>query len=274
MLFHFVAHAGASVRDADPDVIPRSDFFDRGFLFFGRLDGDGGCFEGKRSAVIHCVASIHDEVKNDLGELTRIDSRIGAVFAAVQMTFNRNVFTEETQQRTLEICNERINFRDARSEWMFAAEGKQLSGQNRRAPGRIPDFADVLSDGAFHSDLIQKEIAITENRRKEIIEVVGDAAGQLAKGFHLLRTDELILELLSRRYVHEGPDELKGPPFAIANNEPAFEQVQIGTIGMPETVFSRPMITLAAQSIAESNGSARPILGMNLLLPEPDVAGV
>jgi hypothetical protein len=157
---------------------------------------------------------------------------------------------------------------------MFAAESEELGGQIGSTARCVPDLADVIPDGAFHPEFIQKEIAVTENGREEIIEVVGDAAGQLAESFHLLRTNELILELFSRRYVHERADELNGPAFAIANDEAAFEQVEVRTISMPETVFSRPMVTFAGQSIADGDGGARPILGMNLLLPEPDIAGV
>ena len=42
---------------------------------------------------------------------------------------------------------------------------------------------------------------------------------------------------------------------------------------MPEAVFSRPMITHGGESIADRSGSAGPVLGMNLFLPETDFVG-
>ena len=52
----------------------------------------------------------------------------------------------------------------------------------------------------------------------------------------------------------------------------AFEQIEIRAIQVTEAIFSRPMIALAGESIANAGGSARSILGMNLFLPEADVA--
>src|SRR4051812_9342964 len=211
MLFHFIAHSSAGVCDADLDVIAGRNLIDGRFLFFGSCDGDGRRFQAERSAMDHRVAGVHDEVEDNLGELTWIDFRVGAVFAAVQMTFDRDVFSEEAQQRTFEIRDESINLEYSRREGMLTAKGEQLSGKNGRASSRIPDFADMVSDRAFHPDLIQEQVAVTENGSEEIIEVVGDTAGELAEGFHLLRTNELILELLSRGHVHQRPDELERP---------------------------------------------------------------
>ena len=155
---------------------------------------------------------------------------------------------------------------------MLPAEGEQLSREDRGPAGRTSDFANVIGDRAFHAELVEKQVAIAEDRREKIIEVVRDAAGELAKGLHLLRTDELILQLLARGHVHERSHEADGRAGGIADDQRAFEQVEVGPIGVAKAVFSSPMIALSGESVADAAGRPRPILGMNLLLPEADVS--
>ena len=130
----------------------------------------------------------------------------------------------------------------------------------------------MVRDLAFHAELIEKQIAVAENRREKIIEVVRDPAGELAKRFHLLRTDELILQLFPRGHVHERPHEANGRACGIADDQRAFEQIQVGPVEASKTVFSGPMIALGGEGIANAVGRSRTILGMNLLLPEADVS--
>ena len=69
----------------------------------------------------------------------------------------------------------RIHFDDARGEGMLPAEGEQLSRQDGGPASRTSDFANVVCDLAFHAELIEKQIAVAENRRKKIVEVVRNA---------------------------------------------------------------------------------------------------
>src|SRR4051794_24664873 len=101
---------------------------------------------------------------------------------------------------------------------MFAAEGEQLAGQ-RRSPRRgSADFANVLRNFSLHLQLVEEEIAVAENGGEKIIEVVGNAAGELAERFHLLRANELVLKLFARRDVHQRTDELQRPAERIADD--------------------------------------------------------
>ena len=155
---------------------------------------------------------------------------------------------------------------------MLAAEGEQLSRQDGGPAGGVSDFADVAGDRAFHPELVEKQIAVAEDRGEKIIEVVRDAAGELTKRFHLLRADELILQLFPRGHIHERPHEANGRARGIADDQRAFEQIPIGTVAVVEPIFARPAVAFRGQRIANAGGRARPILGMNLLLPEADVA--
>ena len=132
----------------------------------------------------------------------------------------------------------------------------------------------MISNRAFHPQLVEKKIAVAENGGEKIIEVVRDAAGELAERFHFLRTNELILELFAGRHVHERADESDRFAIAVADDVRPFEQVEIRAVQMTEPVFPRPLFARVRQGVANARDRARPVLRMNLLLPEADVAGV
>ncbi len=190
---------------------------------------------------------------------------------AIEMALDGNVLAEETQQGAFEIRQKRIHFDHLRGERMLPTEGEQLSREDRGPACRTSDFADMIGDRAFHPELVEQQIAIAEDCRKKIIEVVRDAARELAKRFHLLRADELILQLFARGHVHERSDEADGRAGGIADDQRALEQVEVGPVEVPKAVFSRPMIARGGKSIADAEGGPRPILRMNLFLPETDV---
>src|ERR1700674_1638216 len=156
---------------------------------------------------------------------------------------------------------------------MFAAESEKLRGEDRGAAGRITDFADVLFDLALHSEFVEEQIAVAEDRGEKIIEVVGDAAGQLPKCFHLLRAHELVLQLFPRGYIHDGADETNRRARRITNDQRALEQIPIGTIAVAEPVFAGPTIAVSRERVADAGGGADPILRVNLPLPEADAIG-
>ena len=131
----------------------------------------------------------------------------------------------------------------------------------------------MLFDLALHPEFVEKQIAVAEDCGEKIIEVVGDAAGELPKCFHLLRAHELILQLFSRGYIHDGADKTDRYAGCIADDQRALEQIPVGTVAVAEPVFARPMIAVSGESIADAGGGAGPILWVNLPLPEVDAIG-
>ena len=56
-------------------------------------------------------------------------------------------------------------------------------------------------------EAIEDQIAVAVDHREQVVEVVRDAAGQPAHGFHLLRLTELLLEPLQFRHVARHADQ-------------------------------------------------------------------
>lgn len=58
----------------------------------------------------------------------------------------------------------------------------------------------------INARLAPPKVAYIVNDSQEIIEIMGNATGQLADGFHLLRLTELVLELLAFSNVLQDPE--------------------------------------------------------------------
>ena len=65
----------------------------------------------------------------------------------------------------------------------------------------------MTRDRALTPGFAKNKIAVAEDGREEIVEIVRDAAGELAERFHFLGAAELILQLFARGDVHERADE-------------------------------------------------------------------
>ena len=83
---------------------------------------------------------------------------------------------------------------DPALEHLLAAEGEQLLGQPRRAlrrPCGSPTRRDASARPAGSS--FDQELAEAEDHGQQVVEVVGDAAGQPADGLHALRVPQALL---------------------------------------------------------------------------------
>ncbi len=78
---------------------------------------------------------------------------------------------------------------------LAAAEHQQLPGQRRGALGGAADLVDVLADRRVLVELVARERDAGEDHRQQIVEVVGDTAGELADALQALCLSEAVLEL-------------------------------------------------------------------------------
>jgi hypothetical protein len=67
------------------------------------------------------------------------------------------------------------------------AEGEELARQGGGALRRAPDLLHVATPGIVAVECLEQQIGIAVNRRQDVVEVVGDAAGQPPHRFHLVR---------------------------------------------------------------------------------------
>src|ERR1700722_13588929 len=95
--------------------------------------------------------------------------------------------------------------------WREKAKRRLVSAAARVTPCKAMSRADNLCRGVGGlqlRNLPADQIEPAQNESQEIVEVVGDAAGQLADGLHLLSLPQLLFEATTLRYVscaHEYP---------------------------------------------------------------------
>ena len=78
-----------------------------------------------------------------------------------------------------------------RLQRLLAREGQQLAHQRRRAVGVLLDLHNVGEGLIAGPVALQQQVAKTDHRGQHVIEVMRDAAGQLAYRLHLLRLRQL-----------------------------------------------------------------------------------
>lgn len=75
---------------------------------------------------------------------------------------------------------------------MLATEGEQLAGEGSGSFSSFDDVRGGVVQIAIGSRPALDERAITDDDVEQIVEIVGDSAGELADGFHLLRVAKLL----------------------------------------------------------------------------------
>ena len=78
-------------------------------------------------------------------------------------------------------------------EDLLAAEGQELAGQAGGALGRPSGSAPRYSRrGSSGAELAEQQLAVAHDDGQQVVEVVGDAAGQPAHRLHLLGLPQLL----------------------------------------------------------------------------------
>ena len=122
------------------------------------------------------------------------------------------MLADQPREHAARVREQRVEVEDARLEHLLAGEREQLAGQVRRALAGPADLRDVLADRVVRRELGEGHVAVAEDRRQQVVEVVGDASGELADALHLLGLAELLFELPALGDVHDGAldDDLAG----------------------------------------------------------------
>ena len=162
----------------------------------GQLAVRGG--DRDPAALRHRVARVHHQVHQHLLDLARIGQHVpeGGVVGEVE----HDVGADQAAEHAVGLANDIVEREHLRLEHLAPAEGEQLPGEPRGALPRLPDLLDVASDRVALPHLLQQEVAVAEDGGEQVVEVVGDPAGELADGLHLLGLAELLLAPAERRF--------------------------------------------------------------------------
>ena len=202
---HLRRHAGAGVGHGNRQVLPRRHVVRarRPLIqpLVGGLDGDA-------TAVRHRVAGVDAQVEQRVLELRGIDQR--GPEAGRSDNLDRDAGADRALDQLLHAGDQPVHVRRFGIKGLPARKGEEAVGEGRRAPRRALGgdhvAVDVLETPLFDAHLHQFERA--GDAGQQVVEVVRQAAGELAHGFHLLR---LAKEFLGFLPLHHLGFELPGP---------------------------------------------------------------
>ncbi len=109
--------------------------------------------------------------------------------------------------------------------------GSLFRGMTRHAD----DLQALLVECAATFDKAQSP----QHGRQQIVEIMGDAAGEFADRVHLLRLDKLTLEQAALRHVEQGSGDFPAAALGIAQRHRLFEEMLVTAIGALPAIFER-----------------------------------
>ena len=83
-------------------------------------------------------------------------------------------------------------------EFLAARKGEHALRQRRAALRAADGIVDQASDWGHRAHALASEFEAAEDRHQQVVEIVRDAAGELADGIHLLRLEQRLARLLQR----------------------------------------------------------------------------
>jgi hypothetical protein len=101
---------------------------------------------------------------------------------------------DERAQQTLHVGDDGVDVDDFEFEKLFAAEGQKLAGERGGAIGGLLNGFGFGVQRMAWRELVEQNLGVAADDHEQIVEVVSDAAGEAADGFHFLGLAELIFE--------------------------------------------------------------------------------
>ena len=146
----------------------------------------------QRAAVRHGVAGVDGEVQDDLLQL----AGIGLHRVALRTERTSSSTSSPIRRRSIGVStpDDRVQVEHLGRDDLLAAEGEQLTGQVGRAFAGVQDLRERLRERIARREPVDASPAVADDDRQQVVEVVRDAAGQPADGFHLLGLAKSLLQ--------------------------------------------------------------------------------
>ena len=192
-------HAGAVVPDGNSDVVAGgtsgswarsvSSRVALAVSMTTRQGGVGRCVGG-RAPGQDGVAGVDGEVQEGVFELVGVG--VGGPEAAGEDGFDVDEVAEGAAEEVCGAGDELVEVDGSGEEGLAAGEGEEAGGEGGGAGGAVEGVVEEAL-GAVIDGAAAEEVEAADDDGEEVVEVVGDASGELADGFHLLGLAELFL---------------------------------------------------------------------------------
>ena len=149
--------------------------------------------DADRAALGHGVARIDREVENRLVELRGVD--LDRPQAGIGMQLHDHLLAQGPAQHAGDLRQALVEVDHRRLQRLLAREGEQPARQLGAAQRAVQRFLDDLA--LPRVGLLHRDVEIADDDAEQVVEVVRDAAGQLADRLHLHRLAQLLLDRLA-----------------------------------------------------------------------------
>ena len=112
-----------------------------------------------------------------------------------------DVLADQSSQHPLDVGDHRVEVDGLRLQQLPPSEGEQLPHELGGPISCARDLLGVATEPVAGFEALEQELAVARDRGQQVIEVVGDAAGEPADGLQPLRLEQLGLERLALRDV-------------------------------------------------------------------------
>ena len=179
---HFARHADPGIFHPQTDPVPGLDTVvnrERGVV-----DVDVGRLDRKAPSFGHRVPGVESQVQDHLLELRGFGLHRRNVVTEPHVQLD--ILTEHALQHPLGIAHHVVEVEDTGSDDLAAGEGEEAMGQIAGPLRRAPDLRErgAILLGADRARL--QEFGVAEDGGQQVVEVVGDAAGQPADALQAL----------------------------------------------------------------------------------------
>src|SRR6202035_53158 len=209
-LQHCRRDAGARVADDEPHIRPGGESTPRKRALLATLDALEK--HAEYTTALHCMECVGAQVHRHLMQMRGVSDHCSVTGCEcfLEATPRRQRGCEQLKR----FLDHRLNVHRHALTEPAAAEAENALDERLCTPRRVHDIVEVAPQGAACSRMLVRKLAVPQDRAEDVVEVMGDTAGQCPDRLHLLRLPQLRLQvflvdlrLLSRGDVNCRADE-------------------------------------------------------------------
>ena len=177
-------HPRAAIADEDADILPGRDLC---FAGVGLVEEDIRRLDRELATIGHRVARVDGEVEQRALELGRVDE--GRPKSAGEHVLDDDGLAQGPAQHIRHAGDEAVDGKRLRRERLAARESEEAMDQKRAALGApLGRACETLEHRLVAlGETAPQRLDIARDDREQIVEIMRDAAGELADRLHLLR---------------------------------------------------------------------------------------
>ena len=144
------------------------------------------------AAVADGVAGIDDQIDDHLLELVEVGLHLPKVAPIYDVELDR--LADQAAKQHLQLRQHVVELQRLGTQASGDARRRAIAAPAGRPIGVLLDLHDVLEGRIGRAVIGEQKIGIADDCGQHVVEVVRDAAGELADGLHLLALDQVLLE--------------------------------------------------------------------------------